>query len=94
MEAVQALITQGDIDGALREMHAAGVELTDAAQLLCREAGLHFGRALELIWEHPHWWAETEQTRPVMQLFWHEFEQVAAISDDGKTWVVDPEFDR
>jgi hypothetical protein len=64
------MITDGDIDGALRELHAVGVGLSDATLLLCREAGLAYGPALELICAHPHWSAETEQIRPLLQTPW------------------------
>lgn len=87
---VQELIADGDLDLALSVLRRAGFTVGDAAATLCDEAGLMYGEALEQVWAHPDWHDEAVRSRAVLDSFWSAFEQVAVISEDGTTWVLDP----
>ncbi|MBB5867124.1 16S rRNA C1402 (ribose-2'-O) methylase RsmI [Allocatelliglobosispora scoriae] len=85
------LIADGDLDLALSVLRRHSFTLADAVETLRDEAGLRYGDALQQIWAHPDWHEESVRARAVLDSFWSAFEQVAVISDDGTTWVVDPD---
>lgn len=88
---VRRLLAAGELDRALAELHRAGFAVGEAAAALHEGAGVALDTALEQVWAHPGWRDEAEASRAVVAEFGAGLEGFVVRSDDGGTWVLDPE---